>query len=320
MKVAGVAGAVALAGVSLGLAAAAATPAPSADAQAREAWRATLSATALPEGGCFQAAYPSTRWAQVACTVAPIRPYVPRHGKHGYTVGNGNDYAAVASTLISSGVGSFPSVTGVTSERGANNRANTYSIQLNSDFITTSVCNGAANPSSCLGWQQFVYTNSGQAFMQYWLINYGSNCPAGGWMSYQGSCYRNSNAVSVPTQVITQLGNLKVTGSAVANGTDTMVFTTANNAYSTTGSDSVVRLAQAWKQAEYNIVGDGGGSEAKFNRGASVTVQIALKDGTTSAPSCQGNDGTTGETNNLSLGSCSTAGGSSPLVKFTERH
>ena len=300
------------------LAAGAQAAPPAANAQIRDAWRATIAQTPLPREGCFKATYPSTAWTQIACKPAPARPYLPRHGHAGYTVGNGNDYSAVVSSLISSGAGSFPNVTGVTHETGYNNKPNTYSIQLNSEFFKTPVCNGATSPSSCLGWQQFVYSNSGVAFMQYWLISYGSACPSGGWMAYSGDCYRNSAAVGVPTQVITQLGNLKLTGSAVAGGTDTFVMTTASEAYSTTGKDSVVDLAAAWNAAEFNVVGDGGGSSAKFNRGSSVTVQIALKDGSSAAPICKSHDGTTGETNNLTLGSCTTAGGATPSVAFKE--
>lgn len=274
----------------------------------------------VPTEGCFKADYPSTAWVKVRCATAPERPYVPRHGHSGYTTGDGNDYSAVVSGIISTAVGSFPVVTGVKSETGYAGQKNTYSIQLNSQFFTTTVCNGATNPSSCLGWQQFVYSNEGTAFMQYWLINYGSKCPSGGWMAYSGDCYKNSAAVTVPKQAITQLGNLKVTGKAVVNGIDTMTFTTASSAYSTTGQDSVVKLGNAWNASEFNIVGDGGGSNAKFNAGSSITVQIALTDGLTAAPVCEANDGTTGETNNLTLGSCSTFSGSTPSVKFTETH
>ena len=306
--------------LSLAASAHAATPAAKStapDAQ-HQAWRAAIEHTPVPQEGCFAATYPNTAWTRIQCKVAPKRPYLPRNGHRGYTVGNGNDYAAVVTGLISSGVGNFPVVTGLKSETGYGGQANTYSLQLNSDFFTTSVCNGASNPADCLGWEQFVYSNSGVAFMQYWLLDYGSRCPSGGWMEYEGSCYRNSNAVDVPPQVITQLANLKLSGSAVAGGIDTLVLTTANGAYSTTGNDSVVYLADGWDQAEFNVVGDGGGSEAKFNKGTSLTVEIALKDGSTAAPKCEGDDGTTGETNNLTLGKCSTAGGSTPYIKFTE--
>jgi hypothetical protein len=299
-------------------AAAYAADGPSADAQARAAWGAAIAQTPRPQEGCFKASYPSTDWRAVACKVAPTRPYLPRNGHGGFTVGDGNDYLAVAPSLVSSAKGAFPVVTGVKKEVGYGNTVNTYSIQLNSEFFTSPVCKGAATPSSCLGWQQFVYSNSGVAFMQYWLINYGSSCPPGGWMAYSGDCYRNSAGVSVPTQVITQLGSLVLTGSAVKGGIDTFVMTTAADAYSTTGKDSVVDLAGAWKAAEFNVVGDGGGSAARFNKGASLTVSIAFKDGNATAPACRSDQGTTGETNNLTLGACSVAGGTSPAMSFTE--
>jgi hypothetical protein len=55
-----------------------------------------------------------------------------------------------------------------------------------------------------------------------------------------------------------------------------------------------------------------------FNKGTSITVNIALADGLTTAPTCKGDDGTTGETNNLNLGACTTAGGATPSVQFVE--
>jgi len=287
------------------------------DAQLHAAWRDSIARMPVPREGCFNAAYPSTRWQQVACTVAPARPYVPRTGAGSFTVGNGNDYSAVVSGLISTTVGTFPSVTDVKHEKGAGEK-NAYSLQINSQFFASPTCSGASNPSSCLGWQQFVYSTTGAAFMQYWLINYGSKCPSGGWMSYSGDCYRNSNAVSVPAEPITQLGNLKVTGTAVANGSDTVTFTTASRAYSATGNDNVVDLAAYWNASEWNVIGDGGGSQAVFNKGASITVEIALTDGSTAAPTCKADDGTTGETNNLTLGKCTASVGTTPSVEFTE--
>jgi hypothetical protein len=309
------------AGLASALAASAAVAAPALpDAQARAAWGTAMSHLPVPSEGCFKASYPSTKWQAVTCKAAPTRPYLPRHGARGFTVGNGNDYAAVTATLTQSAVGSFPVTKKVRSETGYGGAPNTYSLQLNSDFMTTAACNGAAVPSQCLSWEQFVYSSSETAaFMQYWLINYGSTCPRGGWMSYSGDCYRNSAAVTVPQLPITDLGKVKLSGAAVASGNDTLVFTSPTEAYSTSGKDTVVDLATAWKGSEFNVIGDGGGSQANFNKGANITVEIAIDDGTTVAPTCQGNDGTTGETNNLTLGSCTTAGGATPYVKFTEK-
>ncbi|MGB0064414.1 MAG: hypothetical protein WBP85_08210, partial [Terracidiphilus sp.] len=64
-----------------------------------------------------------------------------------------------------------------------------------------------------------------------------------------------------------------------------------------------------------------GGSRADFNSGSSVTVKIAVSDGSTAAPTCvspNSEEGTTGETNNLTLHSCSAASGSTPSILFTE--
>jgi len=284
-----------------------------AEAVMQENWRETIARTGVPHEGCFQADFPNAVWVETSCTVAPDKVYVP-HGHGGpQTVGNGVDYAASVSNLISSAVGTFPTVTGVTSERDGG--ANVYSIQLNSNFMSTAACNG--HPG-CLAWEQFVYSSYEQsAFMQYWLIDYGNSCP-GGWNAYSGSCYRNSAAVSVPRQAITSLAQLKMSATAVSGGNDTLVFTTPTRAYSTTGKDSVTDLATAWKQAEFNIIGDGGGSKATFNAGSSITVKVAVAHGSTAAPACASNAGTTGETNNLKLGSCSAVGGATPYIQFKE--
>ena len=285
----------------------------SAEALMQENWRETIARTSVPHEGCFQADFPNAVWVEMACSVAPDKVYVP-HGHGGpQTVGNGVDYAATVSNLISSAVGTFPTVTGVTSERDGS--ANVYSIQLNSNFMSTAACNGH---SGCLAWEQFVYSSYEQsAFMQYWLIDYGNSCPSG-WNAYSGSCYKNSAAVTVPKQAIGVLSQLKMSATAVAGGNDTLVFTTPTRAYSTTGKDSVTYLATAWKQAEFNIIGDGGGSKATFNTGSNITVKVAVSHGSTAAPTCASNAGTTGETNNLKLGSCSAVGGATPYIQFKE--
>jgi len=311
-----------LAGLPLVLAGAAMAAPSRTELRLQGEWRDSISHTATPGEGCYRASYPSRAWHAVACTAAPNRMYgplnLPRHGAAGRTVGNGNDFAAVTSTLTSAAVGTFPTVTGVKTETDGGS-SNVYSLQLNSGFMNTAGCNGSTT-GSCQTWEQFVYSSSEtSAFMQYWLINYGSKCPSGGsWNSYEGSCYKNSAAVSVPKEVITKLSTMKVAATAVSGGNDTFVFTVGTEAYSTSGKDSVVYLATAWNQSEFNIVGDGGGSEAKFNKPVSITVKLGVTDGSTAKPTCEGDDGTTGETNNLTLGSCTATGGSSPNIQFTE--
>jgi hypothetical protein len=73
----------------------------------------------MPKKGCFQASYPSREWREVPCTTTPNYPMPPRRGTRPLVVGNNNDIAAQPPTaFISTGIGSFQSVTGVTSESG----------------------------------------------------------------------------------------------------------------------------------------------------------------------------------------------------------
>jgi len=285
-----------------------------AEAQAQETWRENIVRTPVPAEGCFHASYPSTEWVKVDCTEAPERPFLPRSGARSNTVGDGNDYVAEVSGLMTQSVGTFPKVTNVTSETGVLG-ANDYSLQLNSNFMSTATCTGH---TGCLDWEQFVYSSGyDEAFMQYWLINYGDDCPKG-WFAYPPDCYTNSAAVTVPEEAITTLSTLKLSGTAVAGGRDTLVFTAGTEAYTTAGKDSVVYLGTAWQESEFNIIGDGGGSEAVFNKGASIQVKIAVSDGSTTAPTCVADAGTTGEINNLNLGKCNSTGGKTPAILFVE--
>ena len=283
------------------------------EAQAREAWREVIVRTDVPEGACFHASYPRTEWVKVECGVAPKVPFTPRTGTSSRTVGNGVDFVAETSALSIRSVGTFlqKRITSVTGPLGAND----YSIQLNSNFMTTAACNGVPG---CQTWEQFVYSSGYEsAFMQYWLIDYGASCP-GGWTAYGSSCYINSAAVSVPSQPITELNYLKLSGKAVAGGLDTLIFTTETDAYSTTGEDSVLDLATAWYQTEVNVVGDGLGAKAVFNLGTIIKVIIATRDGSSNAPTCVLDAGTTGETNNLGLRGCKTRGGTVPDISYIE--
>jgi hypothetical protein len=306
---------------------ASASPATAADVKSRlqENWRAEIVNVPAPASGCFQAEFPSKIWARTACVKAPLTPYIPRrilNAAGGRTVGNGHDFAAVAHGPITSATGSFPVVSGVVTETGGLG-ANDYSLQLNSNFFTSSVCRGSSTPANCLGWEQFVYASGYTAsFIQYWLINYGNTCPTtpyNDWNQFQGSCYRNSRGVAVPLQPATQLAQIKIKGTANSQN-DTFVTTIGTKAYSTGGNDNVVALATGWAANEFNVVGDGGGSGATFNTGTSITVQIKQTDGTTLAPTCTADSGTTGETNNLNLGICAARGGTVPLIRFTQHN
>jgi hypothetical protein len=300
------------------------TPQPS--AKNLHDWRRSMRRVPLPKKGCFTSSYPSAEWQEVPCTTAPARPYPPARGRRSETVGGGNDVSAQVTSRISEAIGSFDSVTGVTSVTDADpNAPSGFSLQLNSSFFTTPACNGAANPSICIGWQQFVYSNSGIAFVQYWLIGYDTTCPAGGWMPFTPSgtteidCFRSSNGVIVPVQPVANLVNLSLTGQANAGGADTLIMATGSNLYSEQDDDGILSLAQGWQAAEFNIVGDGDGSEATFNSGSTIVIRTSVDSGTPNAPSCLG-EGFTGETNNLFFVQASAVPPSEslPAVVFTQ--
>ena len=306
-----------------------------AESVAHDNWRAFMTRNAAPAAGCFHASYPSYAWEKVDCKI-PHPRFHPVHRKptNGAEVtGNRDDYVAQAAGLIIATVGTFPQVTGVKSETGVGTvqyglqsgilGANEYSLQINSNLnSTTTACSGH---SGCTVWQQFVYApdyhTKGEAavFMQYWLVGWGSSsCPTNWGSDGEGDCYANSPSVSAPDLPITDLGQVTFLGVAVAGGYDTVALIYGGDAYGVNVPDSVLDISSVWTQSEFNVLGDSGGSRADFNLGSSITVNVALTDGSTSAPTCVAGAGTTGETNNLNLGICRASGGSTPSIQFTE--
>ncbi|MGO8844256.1 MAG: hypothetical protein ACLQFI_02695 [Methylocella sp.] len=287
----------------------------------RDVWHDFMARLPTPKKGCFTASFPEAVWKEVPCTAAPNRPYPPAAGQRPQTVGNGNDISAGAAGRLSSATGSFDKVTGVRQEYETNSgNADVYSLQLNTNTFPTSACNGAATPSKCQGWQQFVYSNSGVAFIQYWLIGYATTCPSG-WNTYQNSCYRNgASSASVSPQSITNLAELKLTGQS-GSGSDTVTFLTSSNNVHAANQDSILGLSKdAWNDAEFNVFGDCCGSMASFTLGTTLVVRTAVNDGSRNPPSCLRATGFTGETNNLNFVNppCAAVGGEAPAIVFTE--
>ena len=307
---------------------------PGSEESAHVQWRETMVHMETPRQGCFRAAFPSTLWEEVSCHTANMHAHsVPRRPQSGLpqTTGNGVDYVLAAPGLISQTVGSFPSVSGVTAESSVGVPAfdnlgvlgpNEYTLQINTNNnSTTSACAGATD--ICTVWQQFIYatdylgTGTAAVYMEYWLIGWGPTCPSG-WATQGIDCWTNSAYTDAPDVPITSLGGLKMTGTAVSGGNDTVTFANGTTAYSLSAPDSVVQIGTVWKESEFNVLGDTGGSEAEFVGFPSITVNVAAQFGSTTAPGCLSGAGTTGETNNLTLGSCVTAGGSTPSIQFTE--
>jgi hypothetical protein len=351
------------------LAAQAGDVAADAEAQGRQAWRLTMHHAGVSDTGCFHASYPNTQWETVECAPAPRHRSVPPKRAAGepaaragaQTTGNLYDYVAQAPAgeFFSFALGSFPTVTGVTSEKTVNvlfpngflsdgiTGPNEYTLQVNTNYAYgTSACAGY---SYCQSWQQyFVQTNSAGApqenlklsgqtsvAIESWLLNYGVHngsdiCPApyeDYGPDYEGpgdDCVRNSPlTVMYNGQIpITELASLQLSGSAVTNGKDVATATYGTEAYAATVNDSITGIANGWYQVEFNVFGNQNGARADFNKGASLTVNIALDYGSENVPTCiypSYYNGTTGETNNLTPGTtCTLAGGASPYIEFTE--
>lgn len=300
---------------------------------ARAGWRTLMAHSSKPAAGCFHASYPSIVWESVACSGAQPRVH-PKHAQPrtdapestGGTQTANNDYAAWAAGLITEAFGFFE-VSGVKSETGVSIfdggilGPNEYSIQLNTnEWETTSACD---RHSGCRVWQQFIYATDyigeGEAavFMQYWLFGWGSTlCPLGFTQSGV-NCYANTLLMPAPDVPITDLANVVLAASATAGGNDEVAFTYESEAYSMAFPDAVLDIATVWNKAEFNVVGNGDGARANFNIGSSITVNLFLADGSTSAPTCLANGGSTGESNNLNAGPCTTSGGV-PHIQFTE--
>ncbi|WP_162301152.1 hypothetical protein, partial [Xanthomonas prunicola] len=281
-------------------------------AEAMSSWEATIRQQTPSMEGCFRSAFPNMGWQATRCAPPPTLVSVPPAATNGnarttartdgaFTVGNGTDYAARTGSLTRSAVGSFPSVSGVTTGVAD------YSMQINTDIASNPTTCSQFGYSSCKTWEQFIYStdSDGDAsngrtpivFIQDWFFagttaQYNSvGCPSG-WNAYpaQNACYRNSNAVSAPLVPVSSIGSIKLTGSATAGGVDTVSFSVNGQAYSVNQPASTLNINKIWRQSEFNIFGNGSDNPVvSFNRGSRVTVNVAVNDGTTNAPTCLGN-------------------------------
>ena len=307
---------------------------------AGKTWRAVMKNTPMPENGCFHASYPNVAWEHVDCQVTQPRAHhapaaLGTTGGAPETVGNDNDYIAQAPGLIYLAEGRF-TMSGVSSETNAGVAAfggggilgaNEYSLQINTNNNgSTGRC--AGHPG-CRVWQQFIYATDynekGKAalFIQYWLLEYNAPCPSywttspNRFVPGEIDCFINSESVTLPNLPVVDLGGRLNLQASVGAGNDYVVLEFESQNGSTFRSDiwgfgvgdGVLDIASVWNQAEFNIVGDTEGSQAVFNKGSQITVFLGINDGTTVAPTCVGQSATTGETNNLNLGSCTTGVG-----------
>ena len=291
-------------------------------------WQQQVSNLPTPTAGCWEATYPAVAWVSGGSDCAGSSP-----APMPVTVGNANDWQAkISSGNIGESQGYVSSDSGVTSESDSlvsPSGTNYYSLQDNSNFFTCNTSDTGGVSADC--WEQFVYQNdpgasSGYLFIQYWLLGYigGSitSCPSThtgilAWTQYGSDCYTDSaTPYSVPQENPSSLTSVQLKGYADLSGDDEAVFCHTTSCYAVTAPYGVLDLYSNWTYAEWNVLGYGGGSTACFNGSGnpcsgpsgspSVMVEQYLYNsaGTNTASTCL-SGGTTGETNSLTLGSCS---------------
>jgi hypothetical protein len=178
-----------------------------------------------------------------------------------------------------------------------------------------------------MGWIQFLFKENTQGvYLEYTFIDWGptgSTCPSGRSSYASGSevdCYMNTVATSVPSQPLSNLPLLELTGE-VSGDSSSAILSTPDGVLSAVAS--VVfgdALAQNWDEVEFNVFGDDNGNEVSVNSGTTFVVQTSVENGTTAAPTTlPPGGGTTGETNNLTLATPACAyGGATPKIQFME--
>lgn len=276
-------------------------------AQTPDAWRRAMLRAPLQKSGCFKSTYPSPVWEQIPCTPAPRRPYAGAGGSDYDFASSPSDPVIYPITFAA---GSFPSVTGVTSESsvfppsaGGTTVTDDFSLQLNTNHFATQTCPVGVKPP-CQVWQQFVFTNAAGiaggsvAFISYWI--YGVPCPAG-WTASGGACYWNTGGgVGLPAPLtIADLAQLTLVGSS-SGAYDSVFISKGGTELLQATQPTVFNLHPYWRVVEFNVFGDGDGSEAVFNIGSTIVVKIGVEDGTTNTSGPYATS-FTAESNNLPL-------------------
>ncbi len=217
-------------------------------------------------------------------------------------------------------------------------------LQINTNANTKTKACGSY--SHCVPWVQYLMTTNAEessadmgesaVLIEYWLFNYGGvgnssgPCPDGfsdiGSDTYGYDCESNSAATVIyDGQIpITDLDQLSMSASATAGGNDEATVTYKDVAYKATIPDSYTNISSVWNQAEFNVLGNWNGWQAKFNDGSVLTLETDVTDGSRAAPTCKDNAGTTGESNNLNFVPstaspvCCPYPGSNPRIEFME--
>jgi hypothetical protein len=325
-------------------------------------WRGYMSKNPPRKIGCFVVTFPSAVWNATTCVSAPHIPLLPARpltvgaGHDWITESPTTIIGSSVGTFQSvAGITTETDTCPTPSTCGQGQGPNRYSLQVNSNLFSTDTT--YTDGRAAEGWEQFVYVNykycegtacsgcnsilsaSGCVYIQYWLFGYYAQygtCPSTGppgltsqpWSSPDKvSCYANGPAVGTPSDSATNLANSELGGfanyeSATYGANDYAVYCDPTNCYGAAVTDQVLNLYQNWHYSEFGVFGYGGGSEAVFNAGTSITVvnNLSDKNGNSVVPSpvCTQSEPTytyggiiylplTEESNNLNLISCSAS-------------
>jgi hypothetical protein len=305
-----------------------------------EEWRKATTNSAPQKPGCYTLQYPSRQWMQVDCGKQP--PNAPRtlgpkesRAIQPHVAPLVSDWMMTPTNSITSATGQLITLNNVTSvgsikQEDGTLAAGKFSLQLNSNMTlpasSGSPSCGSAPNAGCRGWIQFVYNSDRQLFIQVWFINYlkakTDSCPSGMFQSLQ-SCGENTAFANLPATFendFTKLQGLTLSGRAA--GTSVAAFLTiGGRSTSVVGSDKVGAASSSWSQAEFNVFGLGGYtdatySEVEFNPEAQITIGLTSdNDLSGKEPGCAIGK-TTNEYSNLFLGPCVTT--TTPGIWFNE--
>jgi len=319
-----------------------------------ETWRRTIVHTPREKAtACYHASYPEVVWHEVACKSIKQKaslPRVPKGVRKDQVGGNsGADFSATTTNNITEAEGAFDTVT----TSGSSNPTS-YTLQTNTAPFNTSTCTGStatgvATQPGCQGWEQFVYStdNGGEVYIQYWLLGWaptGATCKApvspecdgssaftDGWCPFTGSdsmgntwtdCVINGPTnLGIGTVAVASLNDISLSSfpADASNPSDNAIATISGGANHVSGANVFPDLSTNWTEVEFNIFGDGGGSEAFFDPNTTIEVRTSVASDTSLGPGCLFQS-FTGESNNLTLvGTMSNPPkGSLPSLVFTE--
>ncbi len=279
----------------------------SASTQTVGGWQNQVRQTPTPGSGCFKVSYPSTSWVSVPCGTNP-------HPGVYYTIGGTSpDWTGSSRSAMTSSVGQVTSESTFIGEyQEPGGLSNDFSIQLNTNTYPLTY-----DGHSTTGWEQFIYgvqtPSEGGVMIEYWLLGYNNtyDCTSPFSSDGLGDCTYLTSPTDVSQQGFSQLVLLNQLTSAsfygkVTSSTDTAEFCFSSTCWARSAGDLVSLDNYNWRISEWNFFGNGGGSEAYFEGPFSlgITVDSYVK----VTVSCYKTT-FTGESNNMTLGSCSSSGG-----------